>query len=133
MVGNVSSKSRTRAVVSAIFIVGFFAWLAVFFSYTFSIDTQTFLGKLTIWFGIIIAGLLIFLGIAVGAGADAKTMTAGSIVFVVWSLGLLVIPVPEGYGEAVLGSYSILLMVMVALFFEYKKIRKRSKTRGYEN
>jgi len=122
-------KSKIRTVMSAIFILGFFVWDAFFFYHLLSTYPYTTPDKLIVWFGIIIAGLLIFIGITVGAGADAKTIAVGSIVCVVWSLGLLVIPVPEGYGEAVLGSYAILLMVMVALFFEYKKFRKKNKTR----
>lgn len=120
-------RSMARTLVSVVFIAGFFVWDAFFFFYLLSTYPNSTPDKITVWFGIIIAGLLIFLGIAVGAHADALTITVGSVVCVVWSLGLLVIPVPEGYGEAVLGGYAILLMVTIAIFFEYKKHWKRTE------
>ncbi len=126
----VAPKSKTRIVASAILILGFFIWDTFFFYYLLSTYPHTTPDKLTVWFGIVIAGLLIFVGIAVGAGINAKTIAVGAIVCAAWSLGLVLLPVPEGYAETVYGGWTILLMLLVAFYFEYEKSRKRKAQAG---
>ena len=73
----------------------------------------------------IIGGFLFFSGYCVGSNIGFKKMVLSFLVVVVWSLGFLILPVPEGYAEAVYGSWAILLMVIAALYFRREESKKK--------
>jgi hypothetical protein len=112
-------KSNVRIVLGLTFFIGGFIWVVCFFKFI----PFSPLDRLTGWLGAITAGLLFFLGICIGFSAKPKGAIAGFVIFVAWSLGLILLPVPEGYGEAVLGGWFLVLCAMVAL---YEKFRKKS-------
>jgi hypothetical protein len=79
------------------------------------------LDRLTGWFGAIIGGVFLFLGICIGFSVKLSEITAGFLVLVAWSLGLALLPVPEGYSEAVFGGWFLVLCAIVALYEKYRK------------
>jgi len=120
------SKSRIRIAVGSLLILGCFVW-AIYFSFAVPFgQLPPAYAKITIWGSVIVASLLLFLGLLVLAeNVDTKKMVLGFIFFVVWSIGLLAIPVPEGYGEGVLGIYFLLLIVALWLYSKYVGSKKK--------
>jgi hypothetical protein len=112
-------KSSIRIALGLTFIIAGFVWTVFFFT----LLPFSGLDRLTGWFGAIIASVFFFLGICIGFSLKPKETTVGFLVLVAWSLGLVLLPVPEGYGEAVFGGWFLVLCAMVAL---YEKHRKKS-------
>lgn len=76
----------------------------------------------------LIACFLLLSGICTVSNVDLKKMSIGFSLFMIWSFGLIVIPIPEGYGEAVLGGYAIFWMLLLAAFFKYKEYKKKKSS-----
>ena len=117
-------KSNTRIALSLTFFVGGFIWIIYFFEFM----PFSPLDRLTGWLGAITASLLFFLGLCIGFSAKPKSAIIGFLVFTAWSLGLIILPVPEGYGEAIFGAWFLVLFGIVALYEKYRK-----KSTRYEN
>ena len=110
-------KSGTRIDFALAFFIGGLIWAVYFFEFR----SFSPLDRLTGWVGAITASLFFFLGLCIGFSTKPKSAIAGFLVFAAWSLGLILLPVPEGYGEAVFGGWFLVLFAMVALYEKYMK------------
>jgi hypothetical protein len=79
--------------------------------------------RLSVWVGAEIICLLLFLAFYVGFDLETKQVVVGASIWLIWSIGLLVLPLPEGYGEAVLGGWAALLGVIIVLYVRYRTAR----------
>ena len=114
-------KSNTRIILSLISFVAAFVFMAWFFKCVpFSPSN-----KFTMWLGAVATAFLFFLGFYVGFNIKKKKVIGGFSAFLIWSLGLLFLPVPEGYTEAVYGSWAILFMAIIALHAKHQESKKR--------
>lgn len=112
-----ATKSNTRLAFGLTLIIAGFVWTIYFFMFQpFSV-----LDRLTGWFGAMIGGVFLFFGICIGFSKKLKEIAAGFLVLVVWSLGLALLPVPQGYGEAVFGGWFLVLFAVIALYGKYRK------------
>ncbi len=119
---------KLRVIAGILSILGFFVWATFFYYYVSLIFPRATPDKFVVWVGIIIATVFLLVGFLLlfqGKSANSKELFVGYLLFVIWSFGLLVIPTPEGYGEAVLGGYFILLIAALALYSRYKKSKER--------
>lgn len=122
-------KSNARITLGLTFIIAGFIWTVYFFEFI----PFSPLDSLTGWFGAITASILLFLGLCIGFSAKLKEAIAGFLIFIVWSLGLILLPVPEGYAEAVFGSWAILGMILIIIFAKYKESRKKKGVQLLKN
>ena len=116
-----SPKSNRRVALGLTLIVAGFIWIVYFFEFMPFSPSY----RLTGWIGAIIASLLLFSGLCIGFNAKPKGAIAGFLVFIVWSLGLVLLPVPGGYAEVVFGSWAILGMIIVITYAKYQESRKK--------
>jgi hypothetical protein len=114
-------KSNTRIILSLISFAAAFIFMAWFFKYAPFSPSDRLVG----WLGAITTCFLFFSGFYIGFSIKTKKAIVGFLAFLIWSLGLLFLPVPEGYAEAVYGSWAILFMAAVALYAKYEESRKR--------
>lgn len=119
---------KIKIAAGILLILGFFLWITYFFYQIFVNYPSQIPDRLTIWLGLIFALFLLLSGISIGVGASFRKMLFGFLFLVAWSYGLLAIPTPEGYGEAVLGLWAILGLAAVVLYYEYEKSRKDKRT-----
>lgn len=124
------SKSRVRIAAGSLLILGCLVW-AVYFSFAVPLEhLSSAYAKITVWAGVIVGSILLFLGLLVLAeNVDMRKMFLGFIFFLVWSLGLPLIPVPEGYGEGVLGIYFLLLIAALWLYSKFMGSKKKAHQR----
>jgi hypothetical protein len=122
-------KSNTRIALGLTFIIAGFVWAIYFFAFIPFSPSD----RLTGWFGAITASILLFLGLCIGFGAKPKEVIVGSLVIVAWSLGLILLPAPEGYTEAVFGSWAILGMIIIIIYAKYEKSRKKNSAQLMKN
>jgi hypothetical protein len=113
-------KSDARIALALIFFIVGFIWIICFFEFLPFSPSDRLIG----WLGAITASLLFFTGLCVGFSIRPKEAIAAFLAWIVWSLGLIYLPVPEGYGEAVFGGWFLVGFAVVAL---YEKYRKRAK------
>lgn len=122
-------RSKTRILLSISLIVASFVFVAWFFLYVpFSPSN-----KLMMWAVLLISGFLFFSGYCVGSNINFKKMLSWFLVVIVWSMGFVVLPVPEGYAETVYGSWAILLMAIVALYYRREKSRRNQARKRSSN
>jgi hypothetical protein len=120
-------KSNARIILGLILIVAAFLWLTYFYNYLSSTYPHTSPDRLTGWFGAIIACSLFFSSFCIGFNVKTKKAVIGFLFFIVWSYGLVLLPIPEGYGEAVLGGWAILFMAFVTVYAKYEQWKKNKK------
>jgi len=118
-------KSNVRIALCLVLIIAGFAWILVFFKFV-SFSPQD---RLTGWLGAIIAGFFFFWAFCIGFSVKTKKILVGTLVCFSWSMGFLIIPVPEGYAETVYGSWAIVLIAIVAIYAKYKESRKKKNVR----
>ena len=82
--------------------------------------------RLKMWIFIAVESCLMFSVGCIGLGGTVKSLLAGLLFATIWSFGLVMLPVPEGYGEAVYGGWAIFGMIIVILYFESKKSKKNT-------
>jgi len=125
-----------RIAVSLVFFIGFFLWSLYFYSYISMTYPYAIPDKLVVWGGLVVASIFLLSGFLVllkGEATNSKEVVIGFVFFVVWSIGLLVIPVPEGYGEGLLGIYFLLLIVALWLYSKYIGSRKKVDQKKVHN
>ena len=121
------TKSRTRRIVAWAFLVASFIWLVFLGAYMLSAFRYSTPDPFTVWSGIAIFGLFVF-GFAYLISTEKLwKMILGFCYFLAVITGMFMIPVPEGYAEAVLGVYYVLSMSPFLLYAKYKKPRKAVK------
>jgi len=118
-------KSNVRVILGLIFIITGFIWMIFFYNYMSITYPRTTPAILIGWLGAIITSFLFFLGICVGFSVKTKKVVVATSILFVWSLGFLVLPVPEGYAEAVYGSWVLILMVAIGLYAKYEESKKK--------
>lgn len=82
--------------------------------------------NLKTWLVLDVLACMGFSGTAIGFGGTAKDLIFGNLFLIGWAYGLVILPVPEGYAEAVYGGWAVLAMIVVIAYFEYEK--RRGKT-----
>ena len=91
--------------------------------YYFSFVPVSISDRLSVWLGVEVVCLLFFSAFYIGFGLETKKAILGVFVWLIWGLGFLIIPFPEGYGEEVLGGWAALLGVIIVLYVRYKRSR----------
>lgn len=113
--------STLRVVLGIVFIIAAFVFMIYYFNFIpFSTSNM-----LTVWLGAIVTCFLFLLGFYVGLDISTKKVLVAALVLSIWSMGLLILPVPEGYGEAVYGCWAVLLMIIMILFAKYQEAKKK--------
>jgi len=126
-------KSRARVALSIFFFTGFFVWSLYFYSYISLTYPHAIPDKLVVWGGLIVASSFLLVGFIVllkDKPTKSKDVVIGFVFFFVWSLGLMAIPVPEGYGEGVLGIYFLFLIAALVLYSKLRESRKKTNQRS---
>jgi len=126
-------KSHIRIFLGLLLIIAGFAWLTFFYNYISIIYPRTTPDILIGWFGALVTSFLFFLAICVGFSVKTKKTVVAALVLFIWSLGFLVLPVPEGYAEAVYGSWALLGMVAVGLYAKYEESKKKNLAKEKED
>lgn len=122
------TKSKTKIAIGLVLIASSFVWITYFYVYASFMYSYTTPEKFTVWFAIMVTCLLFFWGFCMIFDVNAIKILELSLIFPIWSLGLLVLPIPKGYEEAVLGSYFLLWVLIIALYFEYEKYKKKRRS-----
>lgn len=114
-------KSKERTIFGIFGLVAFFVVSALAFMY------RDFLmvNRLQAWTVIVIDICLLFSALCIGLGGTMKNLVVGVVFLVLWTYGFLILPTPEGYGEAVYGGWALLAIIFVALYSEYEKFIKK--------
>lgn len=120
-----SHNSLARVIIGLGLIIGCFVWTIYIFSSLTDLFQQFAQNRLLIWLDIVIAGLFGFLGIGIGAGAKIKELVLAGLFLFGWSAGYLFIPFEGGYTEGLLGSWAILGMALVAIYYHYRNLKKK--------
>lgn len=116
-----ASKSNVRIALGLVLIIAGFVWLALFFEFMPISPSNILVG----WLGAIITGFFFFSAICISFDDKAKKAIVVGLVCLLWSLGFLVLPVPEGYAETVYGGWAIIFMALVILYAKYESSQKR--------
>lgn len=114
-------KSNIRIILSLVSFAAAFIFMTWFFKYAPFSPSNKLMG----WLGAVTTCFLLFLGFYIGFSIGTKKAIAAFSVFLIWSLGLIFLPVPEGYAEAVYGGWAILLMAIIALYAKYEESKKK--------
>jgi hypothetical protein len=111
--------SDSRVIFGTVLIVAGFVFLIIF--------TSVFapMNRLTAWEGAMLACVLLFAGFAVGFSVKIKTVVGAILVVIVGSFGFVIIPVPEGQADVVLGSYLLLLLGLIIAYEKYTHRKKK--------
>ncbi|MFX0202848.1 MAG: hypothetical protein ACFFCW_42630 [Candidatus Hodarchaeota archaeon] len=120
-------KRRTRVALSLTFITGFFIWAVYFFFHISLTYPRVIPDKLTVWIGMIIAASLLLVGVGIGESLNWRKLLMAFVFVALWSAGFLFVSFPQGYGEAVLGFWTVLGIIVIALFFRYQELKKSKK------
>jgi uncharacterized membrane protein YgcG len=121
------TKNRTRRIVAWVLLVASFIWLVFFLNFMLTAFRYSTPDPFTVWSGMVIFSLFVF-GFAYLISTEKlwKMILVFCYVLTVIT-GMFMIPIPEGYAEAVLGVYCILSMSPLLLYARYKKSRKAVK------
>jgi hypothetical protein len=121
-------KSNIRIALGVAFIIAGFVWLVYFGNYMLTAYRYSTPDKFIVWLGLMTFSLLLWIAFYIGFSIKTRKAVLGFLSILIWSIGLLLIPVPEGYGEAVLGSYFLLFILLMALYAKHEE-SKRKKAR----
>lgn len=75
----------------------------------------------------IIAASLLLVGVGIGESLNWRKLLMAFVFVALWSAGFLFVSFPQGYGEAVLGFWTVLGIIVIALFFRYQELKKSKK------
>jgi hypothetical protein len=115
--------STLRMALATVIIIAALVFMVSYFRFVpFAISD-----RLNVWVGAEIMGLLLFLAFYVGFDLETKQVVVGASIWLVWSIGVLVFPLPEGYGEAVLGGWAALLGVITVLYVRHRTARRKDQ------
>jgi len=118
-------KSGTRLALSVVFIIGAIVWMACFGIYTLTVYAHSTPDKFVVFFGIAIGASLLFVGFAIASSAKTRQVIPAFLYLLVFLCTLPLIPVPNGYGETVLGIYFLLWSLPVILYARHEKSKKK--------
>jgi hypothetical protein len=74
----------------------------------------------------------LFLAFYVGFDLETKKVVVGASTWLIWSTGVLVLPLPEGYGEEVLGGWAALFCVITVLYVRYRTAKRKDQPHSRE-
>jgi hypothetical protein len=117
-------KSHTRIALGVTFIIAAFVWMTYFGNYLLTTYKYSTPDRFVFWFGATISVSLLFVGFTIGFSMKIKQAVLGFLYLLGFLFTLQLIPVPEGYGEAVYGSYFLLYMLPMILYIRHEKSKK---------